>query len=222
MSTSSASKGTVTRCILTPSRFLFDRLRGVPLGIPLLLVIQTFWTLFVLMRLVDCTRSKSNLRLCTTSFENDNILKIENLTKKYRKAPKPALHAVSFDIKQGSFVFLLGPNGAGKSTLINVLGDVVPKSGGVVSKFAAEKLAICYHENSLYDHLTVTQNLDVFGDLFESQRKPPSNPRQPTQHAHEPDPALSLQGRARAQFVAGQQAQTGNDHQNGDQSLPLR
>lgn len=190
MWTDSILKG-ILRLIL--SRFFFDQIRGVPLAIPLLLLIQTILTLFVLMKLVNCCRPKSNLRLSQTSFGSENILKIENLTKRYRKKPEPALQNVSFDIKQNSFVFLLGPNGAGKSTLINILGDVIPKSAGVISQLAPGNLAICYHENSLYDHLTVSEHLRMFGDLFESKREFASNLRSPAQFAYEPNSTGQVQ-----------------------------
>jgi ABC-type dipeptide/oligopeptide/nickel transport system ATPase subunit len=41
------------------------------------------------------------------------ILKVDNLTKKYRKFT--AVDHISFEVKEGEVVGLLGPNGAGKS-----------------------------------------------------------------------------------------------------------
>jgi ABC-2 type transport system ATP-binding protein len=49
------------------------------------------------------------------------MLRIEDLTKRYRGAAAPALHSVGFSVAEGAFVALLGPNGAGKSTLLNIL-----------------------------------------------------------------------------------------------------
>jgi ABC-2 type transport system ATP-binding protein len=62
-----------------------------------------------------------------------DMLRIENLSKRYRGADRPALDSVSLAVGEGEFVALLGPNGAGKSTLINALsGTVRPDSGSLL------------------------------------------------------------------------------------------
>ena len=61
------------------------------------------------------------------------MLKIENVSKTYKKGKVEALKDVSFSVKKGEFVALLGQNGAGKSTLINILAGNVKKSGGTVA-----------------------------------------------------------------------------------------
>lgn len=61
------------------------------------------------------------------------MLKIENVSKIYKKGDVKALQDINIDIKKGEFVALLGQNGAGKSTLINVLvGNVLKDSGNVL------------------------------------------------------------------------------------------
>ena len=43
------------------------------------------------------------------------------------------IHDISFNIKQGQFVYLMGPTGAGKSTIINsILRRTVPNSGQII------------------------------------------------------------------------------------------
>jgi ABC-type multidrug transport system ATPase subunit len=57
-------------------------------------------------------------------------LKIENLTKEYRRG-KPAVENLSLGISNGRFG-LLGPNGAGKTTLMKILVTLLePTSGSV-------------------------------------------------------------------------------------------
>jgi len=63
----------------------------------------------------------------------EQMIKVENLSKKYKENSKLALDDVSFELQKGEFAALLGPNGAGKTTLINVISGVVVRDSGNVS-----------------------------------------------------------------------------------------
>lgn len=63
------------------------------------------------------------------------ILKVENLTKKYGKGETEvvALNDVSFSVEKGEFVAIVGSSGSGKSTLLHIIGGVdKPTSGKVI------------------------------------------------------------------------------------------
>ncbi len=60
----------------------------------------------------------------------DNILQIENFTKKYGE--KVAVDNLSLSIKRGMFFGLLGPNGAGKSTTIKCITGIGKITSGKI------------------------------------------------------------------------------------------
>lgn len=62
------------------------------------------------------------------------VLKIENLTKKYGKGQNEviAVDNISFSVRKGEFVAIVGPSGSGKSTLLHLLGGVDKPTSGKV------------------------------------------------------------------------------------------
>jgi ABC-2 type transport system ATP-binding protein len=87
-----------------------------------------------------------------------------------------AVDHIRFQVEKGEIFGFLGPNGAGKSTTIRILcGLLLPTSGkGKVAGFdilkEPEKIkrAIGYisQKFSLYDDLTVVENLHFFGGIY--------------------------------------------------------
>jgi ABC-2 type transport system ATP-binding protein len=95
-----------------------------------------------------------------------------------------AVNRISLDVRQGEIFGFLGPNGAGKSTTIRMLcGLLEPTSGqGTVAGFDIRtqreeiKRGIGYMSQkfSLYDDLTVEENIDFFSGIYRvpRERKP--------------------------------------------------
>jgi ABC-2 type transport system ATP-binding protein len=87
-----------------------------------------------------------------------------------------AVDRVSFDVRKGEIFGFLGPNGSGKTTTIRMLCGLLPPSEGsaavadfdVVGQRAAMKAHIGYMSQkfSLYDDLTVDENIRFFGDVY--------------------------------------------------------
>jgi cell division transport system ATP-binding protein len=71
------------------------------------------------------------------------VIRLEQVTKTYKRSTRPALDAISVDVDRGEFVFLIGPSGSGKSTFLRLLlREEVPSRGRVyVSNFDVAKMA---------------------------------------------------------------------------------
>jgi cell division transport system ATP-binding protein len=109
------------------------------------------------------------------------MISLQNVTKKYKGSPRPALDNVSLEIDKGDFVFLVGTSGSGKSTLLRLmLREDVPNSGSVHVlgqnlvglpqrrvPFFRRKLGVVFQDFRLLPNKTVAENvafsLEVIG-----------------------------------------------------------
>lgn len=62
---------------------------------------------------------------------SDIILKVNQLTKSYDA--KPAVDAISFEVKRGEVFGILGPNGAGKTTTLEMIETMRPIDSGSIT-----------------------------------------------------------------------------------------
>jgi ABC-type multidrug transport system ATPase subunit len=104
----------------------------------------------------------------------ETMIQCEGLTRRF--GGFTAVDHVSFKVGKGSIFGFLGPNGSGKSTVIRMLcGILEPSDGGakiagfdVASETEKIKNLIGYMSQkfSLYDELTVYENLMFYGRLY--------------------------------------------------------
>jgi len=102
------------------------------------------------------------------------MLEATGLSRSY--GARKAVTDVSFSAEPGRTLGLLGPNGAGKSTLVNIVAGVLrPDSGEarirgklIDSDTSAAKGLVGYvpQDLALYEELTATDNLHLFGSLY--------------------------------------------------------
>ena len=110
------------------------------------------------------------------------ILKVENLTKKYGKKDTEviALDNVSFSVNKGEFIAIVGASGSGKSTLLHLIGGVdKPTSGKVyingtdiyslnndnLAIFRRRQVGLIYQFYNLIPILNVKENITLPCDL---------------------------------------------------------
>ena len=114
------------------------------------------------------------------------ILKVENLSKKYGKKDTEvvALDNVSFSVNKGEFVAIVGASGSGKSTLLHLIGGVdKPTSGKVyidgtdiyslnndnLAIFRRRQVGLIYQFYNLIPILNVKENMTLPCDLDEQK-----------------------------------------------------
>ena len=103
-----------------------------------------------------------------------NAIEVNNISKHYGKVQ--ALNNVSFSVKKGEVFGLIGPDGAGKTSMYRILCSLLLPNNGtaivdgfdVVQQMKEIRKRIGYMPGkfSLYQDLTIEENLKFFATLF--------------------------------------------------------
>jgi ABC-2 type transport system ATP-binding protein len=103
-----------------------------------------------------------------------SAIEAQRLTRRY--GPVIAVDHVSFSVRPREIFGFLGPNGAGKSTTVRMLTGYIAPSGGtalldghdiVTDGLAArQRLGVVPEEASIYQELTVWQNVMLMAELY--------------------------------------------------------
>jgi ABC-2 type transport system ATP-binding protein len=106
--------------------------------------------------------------------QNDTVIDVRDLVKRF--GDFTAVDHVSFSIRRGEIFGFLGPNGAGKTTTMRMAcGLLTPTSGsGRVAGFdiatqaeeIKKRLGYMSQRFSLYNDLTVAENLEFYGGIY--------------------------------------------------------
>ena len=107
-----------------------------------------------------------------------NSIEASHVTKRFGKFT--AVDDVSFNVRDGEIFGFLGPNGSGKSTMIRMLCGLLDPTGGsaTVAGFDVAKrpddvkrtIGYMSQKFSLYEDLTIEQNLDFFAGIYQIPR----------------------------------------------------
>jgi ABC-type multidrug transport system ATPase subunit len=102
------------------------------------------------------------------------MIKVNNISKAYNRTQ--ALKNISFEVKKGELFGLIGPDGAGKTTLMRIVMTLLIQDEGeaemsgldVVRDYKKIRRLVGYMPGrfSLYQDLTVEENLEFFATVF--------------------------------------------------------
>lgn len=103
-------------------------------------------------------------------------VKVKNIVKTYDKGEVKALNNVSFEVQKGELFGLIGPDGAGKTSLFRILTTLLLADSGsatvagfdVIKDYRKIRNIVGYMPGkfSLYQDLTVKENLSFFATIF--------------------------------------------------------
>jgi len=107
------------------------------------------------------------------------IIEVENLVKKFGNFV--ANDNLTFNVYKGEIFGFLGANGAGKTTAIRILSGLLEPTSGKISvagfnaytqrDLIKANIGYMSQKFSLYDDLTVRENIRFFGGIYGLNRK---------------------------------------------------
>jgi ABC-type multidrug transport system ATPase subunit len=107
-----------------------------------------------------------------------NTVTVNNIIKTYgtKKEIVKALDDISFEVQQGELFGIIGPDGAGKTSLFRILTTLLLAEGGTATvdgfdvlkdyKQIRNRVGYMPGKFSLYQDLTVEENLEFFATIF--------------------------------------------------------
>ncbi|MEO9964200.1 MAG: ABC transporter ATP-binding protein [Reichenbachiella sp.] len=105
-------------------------------------------------------------------------IQLNSICKTYPGEDQPAVDNISLNVEQGELFGLIGPDGAGKTTLFRILTTLMLADSGeawvngkeVVKdyKYIRSKIGYMPGKFSLYQDLTVLENLQFFANIFQT------------------------------------------------------
>lgn len=112
-------------------------------------------------------------------MNSEKVIEAKNLTKKF--GDFTAVKGISFEVFKGEIFGFLGANGAGKTTAIKMLiGISKPSSGEATiagydvrnnSEMVKKSIGYMSQRFSMYDDLTIRENITFFGGIYGLNRK---------------------------------------------------
>ncbi|QNL49598.1 ABC transporter ATP-binding protein [Olivibacter sp. SDN3] len=112
-------------------------------------------------------------------MENEKVITCSKLTKRF--GDFTAVDQISFDVFKGEIFGFLGANGAGKTTAMRILCGLSYPSDGEASvagydvykqqELIKENIGYMSQKFSLYENLTIVENITFFGGVYGLRRK---------------------------------------------------
>jgi osmoprotectant transport system ATP-binding protein len=108
---------------------------------------------------------------------DDPMIRLENVSKTFPGAVRPAVTDLSIDVGRGEFVTLVGPSGCGKTTTLKMINRIIEPTSGRISVDGTDAMAVPAHELrrsigyviqqvGLFPHRTIAQNIGTVPSLL--------------------------------------------------------
>jgi iron(III) transport system ATP-binding protein len=157
-------------------------------------------------RYYDWQRFATHLPVYTDPYAMPlpDILRLDDITKRYASTALPAVDGVSLTLRQGEILGLLGPSGCGKTTLLRLIAGFERPDRGTVYLgqqpvcgpcwIPPERrdVGIVFQDYALFPHLTVEKNV-AFG-LQQLSRQSSLSPKQVHQQTGDAIALVGLTG----------------------------
>ena len=106
-------------------------------------------------------------------MKNTNILEVKNLTFGYED--EPVLENFNMSISKNEILLIDGENGAGKTTLLKCITNIINNGKNIYingvevfsDKSVLKNISFIMSEDTLYDYLTLKENIIFFKTLFD-------------------------------------------------------
>ena len=109
------------------------------------------------------------------------MLKLTNVSKKYKNSDVYSVKDLTFEVKDGEIFGFLGKNGAGKSTTIKSITGIIPFDGGTIEICGHDikkepitcKLNIGYvpDNHAVYENLTGKEYVNYIANLYKVEKE---------------------------------------------------
>jgi osmoprotectant transport system ATP-binding protein len=108
----------------------------------------------------------------------DGVAKIafRDVSKHYPQASRPAVDAVSFDVRAGTICMIVGTSGSGKTTLLRMVNRLIEPSSGVIAIDGRNildedpialrrRIGYVIQQGGLFPHMTIAENVRLTAEI---------------------------------------------------------
>jgi ABC-2 type transport system ATP-binding protein len=113
--------------------------------------------------------------------ESDLVIEAESLVKVYKQSGIRAVDGLNLSVRRGEIYAFIGANGSGKTTAINMMTGALAATSGTIRVLGldqprnrhgvANRIGVAPQDYSLYQDLTVDENIEFFAGLNGVERR---------------------------------------------------